>query len=42
MANVPILTIVGKQEPDIKQADVVIEHNSTSENTDDKENTETH
>lgn len=41
MANVPVLTIVGKQEPDIKQADVVIEHNSISENTDDKEAIET-
>lgn len=41
LANVPVLTIVGKQEPDIKKADVVIEHNSISENTDDKENIET-
>lgn len=41
MANVPVLTIVGKQEPEIKKADVVIDHNSISENTDDKETTKT-
>ena len=40
MANVPILTIVGKQEPDIKQANVV-EHEIQSEDDDEKESAET-
>jgi len=40
MANVPVLTIVSKKEPDIKNANVV-EHNSISEDTNDKENIET-
>ena len=35
MANVPVLTIVSKQEPDIKQADVVVDQISKDENTND-------
>ena len=39
MANVPILTIISKQEPEIKNVNVVnVEHEiSTSEDTNDKE-----
>jgi hypothetical protein len=33
MANVPVLTIVSKQEPDIKKADVVVDQISKDENT---------
>ena len=41
MANVPVLTIVSKQEPEIKQANVVEHKISTSEDTNDKEVIET-
>ena len=41
LANVPILTIVSKQEPEIKQANVVEHKISTSEDTNDKEVIET-
>ena len=40
LANVPILTIVSKQEPEIKQANVV-EHEIQSEVDDEKESAET-
>ena len=40
MANVPVLTIVSKQEPEIKQANVV-EHKIQSEDDDEKESAET-
>ena len=41
LANVPVLTIVSKQEPEIKQANVVEHEISTSEDTNDKEVIET-
>ena len=43
LANVPILTIISKQEPEIKNVNVVnVEHEiSTSEDTNDKEVIET-
>ena len=37
LANVPVLTIVTKQDPEIKQANVVEHEISTSEDTNDKE-----
>ena len=37
LANVPVLTIVTKQQPEIKQANVVEHEISTSEDTNDKE-----
>ena len=40
MANVPVLTIVSKQEPEIKQANVV-EHKIQSDDEDEKESVET-
>jgi hypothetical protein len=40
LANVPVLTIVSKQEPEIKQANVV-EHEIQSEDDDEKESAET-
>ena len=40
MANVPVLTIVSKKEPEIKDANVV-EHEIQSDDEDEKESTET-
>ena len=42
LANVPMLTIVSKINPEIKQANVVEHEISTSEDTNDKEVIETH
>jgi len=42
LANVPVLTIVSKTSPEIKQANVVEHEISTSEDTNDKEVIETH
>ena len=42
LANVPMLTIVSKINPEIKQANVVEHEISTSEDSNDKEVIETH
>jgi hypothetical protein len=42
LANVPMLTIVSKIKPEIKQANVVEHEISTSEDSNDKEVIETH
>jgi hypothetical protein len=42
LANVPLLTIVSKTDPEIKKANVVEHEISTSEDSNDKEVIETH